>query len=202
MLVGPQPSFQRGQPGICFSCIWYRHTMTLPKAERDQYPYDAVPRKLIRMRPRPNEPGRCGAKRRRADLFDEIKQAHAPILALPPDLLIQVSLQDVVCANASRNLSWTAVSWTRNVCHSGRPLAACTGLYLHTEDRFPKLHCPVLNDYISRLMCLIEASQPTKLPNTCMCCPQVFHNLSQTTQRALLPLVCRQWQELLSRWAT
>lgn len=79
----------------------------------------AVPRKLIRMRPRPNEPGRCGAKRRRAELFDEIKEAQAPILALPPDLLIQV-----------------------------------------------------------------------------------FHNLSQTTQRALLPLVCRQWQELLSRPST
>ena len=78
--------------------------MMLPKAERDQYPCDAVPRKLIRMRPRPNEPGRCGAKRQRADLFDEIKEAQAPILALPPDLLIQVSLQYAVGANASRNL--------------------------------------------------------------------------------------------------
>ena len=88
---------------------------------RDQYSCDAVPRKLIRMRPRPTEPGRCGAKRRRADLFDEIKEAHAPILALPPDLLIQVSLQDALCANANSNFSWAAVSWTTHMCNSGCP---------------------------------------------------------------------------------
>ena len=169
------------------------------KAERGQYPCDAVPRKLIRMRPRPNEPGRCGAKRRRADLFDQIKEAHAPIMALPPDLLIQVGLQDVVCAKADSNLPWAAVAWTTRVCNSGCPLAACTGLNLHTEDVLPSCTHSLLNHDLPCLMCLSEASLPAKLPLHACVAPQVFHNLSQTTQRALLPLVCRQWRELLSR---
>lgn len=94
--LGHSPECNCGQPGrqhLLLLLVVRAHTDTA-QTSRDQYPCDAVPRKLIRMRPRPNEPGRCGAKRRRAELFDEIKEAQAPILALPPDLLIQVSLQD------------------------------------------------------------------------------------------------------------